>query len=133
MLSKLFNQPVLSDWSQASLTTLFATVTDITSEMELHAYKWSINVNQHNIMTIFTLSRFQNALYQRQCSYIFINQANGSRLITTLHGKYHAEWSHHLVLAHVLLDLNNIDASIQSNWPLSSTFTKLKMNLVLFH
>ena len=41
---------MLSDWSQAILTTPFATVTDITSEMELHAYKWSINVNQHDII-----------------------------------------------------------------------------------
>ena len=41
---------MLSDWSQASLTTPFATVTDITFEMELHAYKWSINVNQHDII-----------------------------------------------------------------------------------
>ncbi|CAF3910915.1 unnamed protein product [Rotaria sp. Silwood2] len=30
---------MLSDWSQASITTPFATVTDITSEMELHAYQ----------------------------------------------------------------------------------------------
>ncbi|CAF3469772.1 unnamed protein product [Rotaria sp. Silwood1] len=44
---------MLSDWSQASITTPFATVTDITSEMELHAYQWSIKINQIDILFFF--------------------------------------------------------------------------------
>src|SRR5207249_344471 len=46
-------EAMLLDWSQASISTPFAIITDITSEMELQAYKWSLNVNQFDILFFY--------------------------------------------------------------------------------
>ena len=47
---------MLFDWLEATITTLFAIVNDITSEMKLIAYKCSLNSNQVAILYVYNNS-----------------------------------------------------------------------------
>ncbi|CAF0894013.1 unnamed protein product [Rotaria sordida] len=46
-------ETMLFDWSEASIISPFSTLTDITPDVELSAYKWSLNVNQSEILNWF--------------------------------------------------------------------------------
>ena len=46
-------ETMLFDWSEANFASPFSTLTDITPDIELSAYKWSLNVNQSEILNWF--------------------------------------------------------------------------------
>ena len=46
-------ETMLFDWSEANVVSPFSTLTDITPDIELSAYKWSLNVNQSEILNWF--------------------------------------------------------------------------------
>ncbi|CAF4456779.1 unnamed protein product, partial [Didymodactylos carnosus] len=46
-------EQMLTDWSEASISSPFAAVTSISPDTELHAYKWSVRINRSDILHWF--------------------------------------------------------------------------------
>ncbi|CAF1614919.1 unnamed protein product, partial [Didymodactylos carnosus] len=46
-------EEMLTDWSEASISSPFAAATSISPDTELHAYKWSVSINRSDILHWF--------------------------------------------------------------------------------
>ncbi|CAF1257398.1 unnamed protein product, partial [Didymodactylos carnosus] len=51
-------EQMLTDWSEASISSPFATATSISPDTELHAYKWSVSINRSDILHWFNTFYF---------------------------------------------------------------------------
>ncbi len=102
------------DWSEASISSPFVALTDISSDIELNACNWSLNVNRSEIWNWFNndyVVPSSTTIMTIQFGWICINQVNRLHLTIMQHGNHHADWYYHLYSVYTQLTSKKTDAN----------------------